>query len=336
MIQRLLAIVVGTAISSLAVAAPQLTVNAHNFARAESDRYFARLADHGAFGKLTHARQPVSVDRQDVIRMNRDTLYSDGVFDLDAGPVTVILPDAGKRYMAMQIVSEDHYTADVTYASGVHTYTRENVGTRYAAVIIRTLANPEDPEDMAAAHRVQDAIQVRQEKSGTFEIPQWDSTSRDRVRAALTTLGEAGGMTDMFGKRQTVDPIDHVIGAAVGWGGNPRSEAIYNSVQPERNNGKTVYRLTVHDVPVDGFWSISVYDRSGHFAKNEEGRYSLNNLTAKKDTDGAVTVQFGGCQQSQPNCLPVTPGWNYTVRMYRPRAELLSGAWTFPQANPVP
>jgi hypothetical protein len=25
------------------------------------------------------------------------------------------------------------------------------------------------------------------------------------------------------------------------------------------------------------------------------------------------------------------PGWNYTVRLYRPRAEILNGQWTFPQ-----
>jgi hypothetical protein len=29
--------------------------------------------------------------------------------------------------------------------------------------------------------------------------------------------------------------------------------------------------------------------------------------------------QFGGCQKSTPNCLPIMPGWNYTVRLYRPK-----------------
>jgi hypothetical protein len=28
-------------------------------------------------------------------------------------------------------------------------------------------------------------------------------------------------------------------------------------------------------------------------------------------------------------------GWNYTVRLYRPRAEILDGTWTFPQAQPA-
>jgi hypothetical protein len=45
-----------------------------------------------------------------VIRMNRDTLYSLSVFDLDAGPVTVTLPNSGQRFMSMQVIDEDHYT----------------------------------------------------------------------------------------------------------------------------------------------------------------------------------------------------------------------------------
>ena len=42
-----------------------------------------------------------------VKRGNRDTLYSVGVFDLDAGPVTISLPDAGKRFMTMIVIDED-------------------------------------------------------------------------------------------------------------------------------------------------------------------------------------------------------------------------------------
>ena len=38
-----------------------------------------------------------------MIRLNRDTLYSSAVFDLDAGPVTITLPDAGKRFMSMLV-----------------------------------------------------------------------------------------------------------------------------------------------------------------------------------------------------------------------------------------
>ena len=50
--------------------------------------------------------------------MNRDTLYSSGVFDLDAASVTITLPDAGKRFMSMLVLSEDHYVVDVVYRAG--------------------------------------------------------------------------------------------------------------------------------------------------------------------------------------------------------------------------
>jgi hypothetical protein len=33
------------------------------------------------------------------------------------------------------------------------------------------------------------------------------------------------------------------------------------------------------------------------------------------------------------NCLLVVAGWNYTMRLYRSRAEILTGAWVFPQAK---
>ena len=36
-----------------------------------------------------------------------------------------------------------------------------------------------------------------------------------------------------------------------------------------------------------------------------------------------------------PNCLPIEQAWNYTVRLYRPRAEILDGAWTFLEAKPL-
>ena len=63
--------------------------------------------------------------------MNRDTLYSTAVVDLEASPATVMMPDAGGRFMAMQVVNEDHCTVTVVYNPGPHTFTKEQVGTRY-------------------------------------------------------------------------------------------------------------------------------------------------------------------------------------------------------------
>src|SRR5215470_15395255 len=130
-------------------------VTADNFTRAESDMYLGGVVHEGAFGKFVHHRELVAINQQTVIRPNRDTLYSTGVFDLDAGSVTITLPDAGKRFMSMQVINEDHYTPAVYYGPGSHTLTREQIGTRYVLVGIRTLLDPTDPQDVQQVHALQ-------------------------------------------------------------------------------------------------------------------------------------------------------------------------------------
>jgi hypothetical protein len=311
-----------------------IPVTVDNFNRAETDMNFAGGGKQ--IGKLLHHREPISIDFP-VVRPNRDTLYSLSVFDLDAGPVTITLPDAGPRFMSMQVIDEDHYTPEVVCGAGSHTFTREKIGTRYVSLGVRILVNPADPEDVRQVHALQDGIAVMQPGGpGRFEIPNWDPASQKKVRDALLALAETLPDTKRtFGGRDQVDPVRHLIGTAFALGGNPEKDALYLNVTPTRNDGTIVHRLTVKDVPVDAFWSISVYNAEGHFQKNAFDAYALNSITAKKAADSAVTVQFGGCDGKIPNCLPTMPGWNYMVRLYRPRAEILNGAWKFPEVAPV-
>jgi hypothetical protein len=314
-----------------------IPVTADNFNRAESDMYFAQTIKlAGGIGKLFHRSELEPIDKQLVIRANRDTLYSAGVFDLDAGPVTVTMPDPGKRFMSMIAIAEDQYAYATYFGAATHTLTKRQIGTRYVLVGIRTFVDPASSKDVDEAHALQAAIKVSQKSAGNWEAPNWDPVSQKKVRDALIAL--AGTLPDtrrMFGPRNQVDPVRHLIGSATGWGGNAEKDALYVTVVPSRNDGKTIYRMNVKDVPVDAFWSISVYNAKGDFEENHYVAYSLNNITAKKDADGSVTIQFGGCDGKIPNCLPITPGWNYWVRLYRPRAEILSGSWKFPDAQPT-
>lgn len=313
-----------------------IPVTVENFTRAESDLYFSNaLKIPGAkLGAFVHFREPTPIDQQTVIRMNRDTLYSAAVFDLDAGPVTITMPDAGKRYMALMIENEDGYVPEVLYGKGTYTLSKEKIGTRYVIAAIRTLVDPNSPADLTEVHKLQDAIQVSQTSPGTFEIPAWDKASQDNVRSALLTLAEGlHGWKNAFGVKGEVDPVRFLIASAAAWGGNPDKDATYFNVVPKNDDGTGVYKLTVKDVPVDAFWSISLYNGKGYFEKNPYNAYSVNNITGKKNQDGSVTIQFGGDASKTPNCLPIMPGWNYLVRLYRPRPEILNGTWKFPEAQ---
>jgi hypothetical protein len=310
------------------------TVTLENFVRAETDRYFASLIRDGALGRVTHNRDVADVANQTVVRMNRDTIYSFGVFDLGAGPVTITLPDSDGRFMSLLVVNQDHYALGTYYDSVPHRLSKEDIGTRYVALLLRTFVDPADPAALAKVHALQDAIKVEQASPGSFEIPDWDKASLDSTRAEVGRMGHFEP-SKAFGTRDQVDPTAHWIGTALGWGGNPARDATYASGEPEANDGSTVYRLTVKDVPVEGFWSISVYNQDGYFEPNSQNAYSLNNLTAKPDADGRYMLQFGGCGEGIANCLPIMPGWNYTVRMYRPRQAILDGSWQFPEAQPM-
>ena len=337
---RSAAVVAVAAVCAATAASAQGTtpVTADNFKRAESDLYLGNaVKEAGGVGKLYHHRDAMPIDKQSVIRANRDTLYSPAVFDLDASPVTITLPDSGKRFRSMQVINEDHYVVgNVEYRPGSYTFDRNKVGTRYVLIALRTLIDPNDPKDVAQGRALQDATKVSQKTPGKWEIPDWDAASQKKVRDALLVLGSTiPDFKGAFGAKGQVDPVRHLIGTALGWGGNPEKEATYLNVTPTRNDGNTIHKLNVKDVPVDGFWSISLYNAEGYFQKNEYDAYSLNNLTAKKNADGSIAVQFGGCDGKAANCLPIMPGWNYTVRLYRPRAEILSGKWKFPEPQPA-
>ncbi|MGB8304454.1 MAG: DUF1214 domain-containing protein, partial [Pseudolabrys sp.] len=172
--------------------------------------------------------------------------------------------------------------------------------------------------------------------SGKFQVPKWDPVSQKKIRDALLALATTVNDTSRaFGTKEQVDPVQRLIGAASIWGANPPKDAIYLNVVPAKNDGTTVYKLTVRDVPVDGFWSVSRYNAQGYYEKNALGAYTINNITGKKSADGSVVIQFGGCDGNIPNCLPVEKGWNYMVRLYHPHAEILNGKWKFPEPQAV-
>lgn len=312
--------------------ADQTPVTVDTFVRAETARMMHDLLARGELNTFLHVRVPTPLDKQTVVRMNRDTLYSFAIVDLADGAVLTV-PDSGDRYLSVAVVNEGHYVTDVLHEPGEHRLDQSTAGTRYVALLARVLADPADPADVAAANAVQDGLSVAAGSAVPPVMPDYDPESFDAVRQALLALGRTvQGTAGMFGRPEDVEPVRHLIGTAIGWGGLPDSEATYLPVEPRLPVGE--YRMVLRDVPVDAFWSISVYNADGFFVDSAEGGCSINSLTAEKSDDGSIVVHFGG-GDGRPNRLAIMDGWNYTVRLYRPRPEVLDGTWTFPEVEPV-
>lgn len=304
--------------------------------RAESDHMIrSQIEAFGlTFGRITHLREPMTHENQTVIRVCQDVLYSSTVLDLSE-PATITLPDADGRFVSMLVVSQDHYVFGEAQP-GAYDLTEDNVGTRFAYLLFRTFVDVTDPDDIAAAHAAQDAIEMSGGGPGPFEAPDWNADQLEMARIAVNSLAQLEWNSgDAFGRKGEVDPVAHVVGALAGWAGQPPSMAVYEFIGVEQNDGTTPHAVAMRDVPVDAFWSITVYDEHGYLAANDLGVNSYNNYNAQPNNDGSYTIHLGGCGDGRVNCIPTPPGWNLALRLYRPRVEILDGSWEPPVPQPV-
>ncbi|WP_083191307.1 DUF1214 domain-containing protein [Salipiger sp. CCB-MM3] len=310
-------------------------IDTSNFIRAATNIEFEKyLALSGGVNTLLHIRDVTSIEQQPTIRMNRDTIYSMALVDISEG-ATLTLPDAGTRYVSAMVVNQDHYINKVFLGGGSHTLDLATFDTPFVVIVIRTLVDASDPDDLAAAHAVQDAMTLEAGSATPFIVPNYDMENFEEVKQAALALSRfTPDSADTFGAKEDVAPLRHFLGTAFGWGGLPEEEAFYLNVEP----GLPVdsYKIEVPaDVPVDEFWSVSLYNASGFYQKNAQGAYNINSVSGTRNADESITVHFGGCEdESRVNCLPIMEGWNYSVRLYRPRPEILDGSWQFPDVEP--
>lgn len=308
-------------------------VNADNFVRAETAAQFGRMIKiAGGVNKLFHLRQPTPLDKQTVIRMNRDTLYSAAIVDISKG-ATLTLPDSGKRYMSVMVVNEDHYINRVFHKAGTYELTMEEFHTPFVNLSVRTLVDASDPADVKKANALQDQIKLKAASARAYTPLKYEESSYQATYKRLIELSR--GIPDArrtFGKKEDVSEVRHLLGSAFGWGGLPEEEAYYLTVDPNQPIG--AYKITVKDVPVNAFWSISVYNKDGFFESNKYNAYAVNNISGKPNPDGSFTIHFDGDPKSI-NFLPITEGWNYSVRLYQPRKEILDGTWIFPAVEKI-
>jgi hypothetical protein len=319
--------------ANAAAAATGEKVTPANYIRAETDRSFNNIAAMaGGVNRLFHFRTPTPLDRQTVVRMNKDTLYSSGVIDT-AGGATITLPEVSKdRYIALLVIDNDHYAPAVFHGVGPH---RLPTDTKHVVVAIRIqLFNPDDPQEVALVNRLQDQIRLDAKSAEPLPPMRWDAASLK----ALTEQYERESKKfpswkGMMGPRGTVDENTRHFAAAAAWGLNPEQEATY--LNYNGNHDHRVCHRATYTVPENrAFWSITVYGGDGYM---KSANAIVNSSNAKMNPDGTFTVYFGSRAAcgNVANRLDVTEGWNYLMRVYKPGASVLDGRYELPRAAPT-
>ncbi|WP_426128290.1 DUF1254 domain-containing protein [Pararhizobium sp. PWRC1-1] len=110
----------------------------------------------------------------------------------------------------------------------------------------------------------------------------------------------------------------------------------------QRLNGAASYTVTFpkgETPPVDGFWSLTIYDAQHFFVPNALSRFSLGtkNKSLAYNDDGSLTIyvqEKSPGEDKEANWLPAPAGdFSLYLRAYWPKTEIVDGSWTPPGAN---
>ena len=176
---------------------------------------------------------------------------------------------------------------------------------------------------------------LKQTDSGSFEIPKWDPVSQKAVRDALISSPPRCRNSRGCSAPKQHRPDTTADRSGHGMGRQSRNRCHVFQLPPGRTTTAPPGTGSGWARSRRRLWSVTVNNKDGYFSPNPQNAYSLNNVTAQRDPDGTITIQFGGRDSESANCLPITPGWNYLVRLYRPHEAILNGEWTFPEAQPL-
>ena len=94
--------------------------------------------------------------------------------------------------------------------------------------------------------------------------------------------------------------------------------------------------------PVNGFWSLSIYNEHHFFIANPINRFSVGtkNKDLKLADDGSLTIHVQPDEPTDPvaraNWLPAPKGdFSLYVRAYWPKPAVMDGSWTPPAVQKI-
>ncbi len=138
------------------------------------------------------------------------------------------------------------------------------------------------------------------------------------------------------------DYLQRAFVTLVGLGANLPQDAVYpqadvdDAGKPLDGRNRYLLRFPKGQMPpVNGFWSLTMYNSDFFFVPNPLNRYSLsprNSLKANDDGSVDLLIQHESPgKEKESNWLPAPAGpFNLMMRLYWPKEAVLDGSWKIP------
>lgn len=330
-------ILICSALLNAGAAYAGIPVTPDNYARAEVDESYKHIVADVGSNAFRHDRALIPLDKQPAVTMNRDTVYSFGVFYAPKGTTITLPRSADNRYQSAMIMQNDDYTDQVFYAPGTFEIKSK---TEFVGVVMRTQINPSDPDDTRNVKVIQDGVKVNWPKGvkpEQYKIVDWDQESLKSLRAQYQKeAAKLPNFNDTSGPRGVIKPEMLRLSASVALGLLPAKDAVY-IYRDYGLSGEQCYEATYTkpDFLEGGFFSLTMYG-ADKYLKSENS--NLNNRAINFNKDGTFTVRYGPKEKcgDSANWLP-TPGdnWYLGMRIYRPGKTVISGQYLPPTPKPV-
>lgn len=309
-----------------------IVVTPENYVEAEVDITFANIVREVGSNAFRHDRSLIPLDKQPAVTMNRDTVYSFGIFYAPRG-TTITLPKASDdRYQSAMMLQSDHYIDQVFYGPGTFEIVSQ---TEFVGIAIRTQVDATNPEDVRYVNTLQDGIVVSLPEGVAAKeyLPRdWDEASLDALRAKYQEEAKAlPNLNGTSGAHNTIDPHLQRLGVSVALGLLPPQHAVY-IYRDFRLKGDQCYQATYAKPGFNekGFFSLTMYG-SDKYIHDEKS--TLNNRVIRYNPDGTFTMHYG----PESACGNVvnrlnTPGdnWYLGMRIYRPVEAIVNGEYEMP------
>jgi hypothetical protein len=296
-------------------------MTAKEFIQAESRAFLSDFIGRNGINEWFHFQALANKDDKWVVSPNNDTIYSIVIVNATDG-FTLVIPDVGDRFVSIHIIGENHMSPFYLYGGGTYKFTRDQFESDYIGIGIRmgTDGTPNDVKHIVKDLQPQYKV-LNANPADTMIRP--DTEKMLKVRKAM--IAEYDKLPDTFG--MMVDNTSKVTDwekftyvTAGAWGLSPDHTAMYAPYTLAGVKGGKCYTATYPAVPVDEFFSITVYGQDKYLMADHDNIVS-SNQKAIINNDGSFTVVYGGmnCKVKGKNFL-YTPddNWSFLMRAYKP------------------